>query len=176
MKSFYSIQELADILETNIYSVADGLAACGVTPYCDGRKANISDWRRPISVRGNEIFVTTGIAIEPNPDTVVVSTEALPLLWVQNIKDATSALARADGQDKNHKQWPWGNRETELLRKLASAAEKLWSLYDPIDPTTAPTKKQVIDWLKNEGVSRRVAEVMAQILRDEKLPSGPRKS
>ena len=82
----------------------------------------------------------------------------------------------SDGQDKNHKQWPWGNRETELLRKLASAAEKLWSLYDPIDPTTAPTNKQVIDWLKNEGVSRRVAEVMAQILRDEKLPSGPRKS
>ena len=74
-------------------------------------------------------------------------------------------------------QWPWGNYETDLLRKLAAAAKKFWTLYDPNDPTTAPTNKQVQDWLQKEmEVSSRVAEVIAQILRTDGLPSGPRKS
>lgn len=71
--------------------------------------------------------------------------------------------------------WPWGSHETDLLRKLAGAANKWWIRYDPADATTAPTNDQVTNWLKNEGVSNRVAEVMASILRIDGLPSGPRK-
>lgn len=72
-------------------------------------------------------------------------------------------------------KWPWGDYETELLRKLATAADRFWKLYDPADNTTAPTNQQVVEWLKQQGVADRTAEVMATILRADGLPTGPRK-
>lgn len=72
-------------------------------------------------------------------------------------------------------KWPWGDHETELLKKLADAASKFWVLYDPDDHTTAPTNQQVIDWLMEQGVAKRTAAVMATILRADGLPTGPRK-
>ena len=72
-------------------------------------------------------------------------------------------------------KWPWGNYETELLRKLAAAAERFWKLYDQADPTTAPTNQAVIKWLESQGVAGRNAQVMATILRADGLPTGPRK-
>lgn len=71
--------------------------------------------------------------------------------------------------------WPWGRHETDLLRKLAAAAHRFWNNYEPNDSTTAPTNKQVIDWLKEQGVSERTAEAMATILRADGLLPGPRK-
>lgn len=76
---------------------------------------------------------------------------------------------------ENERCWPWGNHETKLLRKMALAAERFWRLYDPEDPTTAPTNQQVSEWLKQQDVADRVAEIMAQILRADGLPKGPRK-
>lgn len=72
-------------------------------------------------------------------------------------------------------KWPWGDHETELLRKLAAAADKFWKRYDPAEASTAPTNAAVVAWLKEEGVAERNAEVMATILRADGLPSGPRK-
>jgi hypothetical protein len=71
--------------------------------------------------------------------------------------------------------WPWGSFDTDLLRLLAEAATKFWKLYDPSDPSTAPTKKDVCSWLTSQGVAARTAEVMATILRANGLPPGPRK-
>ncbi|SCY31164.1 hypothetical protein [Nitrosospira sp. Nsp13] len=83
-------------------------------------------------------------------------------------KEPISTDIRAD-------RWPWGNHETELLKKMALAANKFWKLYDPSDPATAPTNDQVESFLKEEGVSSRTAQIMATILRADGLPSGPRK-
>jgi hypothetical protein len=71
--------------------------------------------------------------------------------------------------------WPWGRHETDLLRKLAAAAQRFWSNYDPSRPDTAPTNEQLIGWLKEQEVSERTAEVMATILRADGLPMGRRK-
>lgn len=71
--------------------------------------------------------------------------------------------------------WPWGDHDTELLQKLDTAARKWWVNYDPADQTTAPTNETVSQWLKSQGVSDRVAEIMAQILRADGIPTGPRK-
>lgn len=71
--------------------------------------------------------------------------------------------------------WPWGSYETELLRKLAAAANRFWKLYDPRDTSTAPTNDAVVAWLKQQGVAERNAQVMATILRADRLPTGPRK-
>jgi hypothetical protein len=73
------------------------------------------------------------------------------------------------------REWPWGTHETELLRKLAQAANRFWRNYDSTDPSTAPTNKDVVDWLIEKGVARRTAEIMATILRVDGLPTGPRK-
>ena len=70
---------------------------------------------------------------------------------------------------------PPNDHNTNLLRKLTGAARHFWELYDPDDPTTAPTNKQVSNWLQEQGVAKRVAEVMAQILRADGLPRGPRR-
>ncbi len=72
-------------------------------------------------------------------------------------------------------KWPWGDHETELLRKLAEAVGKFWKLYDPTDTTTAPKNKAIVDWLTEQGVAERNAQVMATILRADNLPTGPRK-
>lgn len=65
--------------------------------------------------------------------------------------------------------------QAPYLAQLISACHQFWSTYDPEDPTTAPTNAEVQDWLSAQGVAERVAEVMAQILRPEGLPSGPRR-
>jgi hypothetical protein len=72
-------------------------------------------------------------------------------------------------------KWPWGDYETVLLGKLASAAEEWWSTYDSTSPVTAPTNQEVKDWLVGQGVSDRVAESMATILRADGLATGPRR-
>ncbi|MDP1527677.1 MAG: hypothetical protein Q8M20_17885 [Rhodocyclaceae bacterium] len=72
-------------------------------------------------------------------------------------------------------KWPWGDYETDLLRMLASAAEEWWSTYDPASPATAPTNQEVKDWLVGQGVSDRIAESMATILRADGLATGPRR-
>lgn len=86
----------------------------------------------------------------------------------------------AEWDAKASQRWPWGNHETDLLRKLAEAAE-LWKPvsqggnYDPDDNTTAPTNEMVKERLLKAGVAVRVCEVMAQILRADDLPKGPRR-
>lgn len=72
-------------------------------------------------------------------------------------------------------RWPWGRHETSLLKHMATAGERFWSRYDPDDNTTAPTNEQVSGWLKDNGVAKRTAEVMASILRPDGLPTGPRR-
>jgi hypothetical protein len=83
----------------------------------------------------------------------------------------TDALRELEPTQPN----PWGNHDTKLLRDLAAAADQFWKLYDPADPSTAPTNEQVGAFLVNRGVARRTAEVMATILRADGLPTGPRK-
>lgn len=67
-----------------------------------------------------------------------------------------------------------GGHETMLLKLLVKGAVQWWSSYDPNDRSTAPKSDDVIAWFVGQGTSSRVAEVMAQILRADGLPTGPR--
>ena len=119
---------------------------------------------------GDQIFV--GAPIYPS------TKDMLDLYEVDQFIAARKGVARdpeSEANDARGADWRWGKHETELLRKLSAAANKFWTHYDPQDPGTAPTNREVIAWLKAEDVSDRVAEVMAQILRADKLPTGPRK-
>ena len=73
-------------------------------------------------------------------------------------------------------QWPWGEHHTVYLGHLDAAARKWWNLYDPADPTTAPTNEMVSDWLQSErNLSKERARAIASMLRPDNLPTGPRK-
>ena len=95
--------------------------------------------------------------------------------WKGDVPPELAALAEPVKRDAEIREWPWGSRETKLLGHLAEAAKELWCRYDPTDATTAPTNIQVQDFLINRNVSKRVAEIMAQILRADKLPKGNHK-
>ena len=77
---------------------------------------------------------------------------------------------------ENASRWPWGSHHTEYLGHLDAAARKWWNLYDPTDPTTAPTNDIVSDWLQSERkLSREKARAIASMLRPDGLPTGPRR-
>lgn len=90
--------------------------------------------------------------------------------------DATHSQSPPAAKSAASARWPWGSHETEALRHLEAAARKWWSHYDPTDPTSASTNEQVVAWLIEEhGVSMRLANSIASILRADGLPSGPRR-
>ena len=99
--------------------------------------------------------------------------EELVALAATNEKQA--AQSQEQRNQNSERRWPWGSRETKLIKHLAAAADKFWKNFDPEDQSTAPTNKQVSDWLIKQGVAKRTAEVMATILRADDLPTGPRK-
>lgn len=89
--------------------------------------------------------------------------------------DAASYPLAPEGLQIGGASWPWGNHETDLLRELAAAAARYYGAnYDPSDIDSAPKSADVIAWLMTRRVAKRVAEVMAQILRPDGLRTGPR--
>jgi hypothetical protein len=73
-------------------------------------------------------------------------------------------------------KWPWGQHHTEYLGHLDAAARKFWVLYEPSDPSTAPTNDMVSDWLQSDRkISREKARAIASMLRPDGLPTGPRR-
>ena len=96
-----------------------------------------------------------------------------PELW-QELPDELVTLALNGPAPR----WPWGDRATELLDHMAVAAD-LWREYTPETPAIAPTNDDVVEFLTKrkwgkKPFPKRVAQVMAQILRDDQLKSGPR--
>jgi hypothetical protein len=57
---------------------------------------------------------------------------------------------------------------------LAAAVQRWWVNFDPADNTTAPTNRQVSEWLQERQVGKAMAEKMATMLRADQLPTGPR--
>jgi len=87
-----------------------------------------------------------------------------------------SAPPPKNNEPSRGKAWPWGRHETESLRHLEAAAKRFWTLYEPGDPSTAPTNEMVSDWLQDERkVSKDKAKAIASILRADGLPTGPRR-
>lgn len=110
------------------------------------------------------------------------STVSLPLFatWAAKLKldipeEFLKLAEKVDDVPNEHGSWPWGDHDTYLLQQLAAAAREHWAGYDPNRPKSAPKNATVIKWLEERGVSKRTAQVMASILRHDKLPPGPRK-
>lgn len=110
----------------------------------------------------------------PKNALLVVKASALAA-FEQAITDAQKEKTRAISYGSvSSASYPWGAHNTKLLTLLSQAAMRFWQLYDPVDPTTAPTNEQVKDWLVEKNVPERTAEVMATILRADGLKMGRR--
>jgi hypothetical protein len=72
-------------------------------------------------------------------------------------------------------RWPWGDHHTKALGHLETAARQWWSSFDPEQPDTAPTNKDVSEWLIDKlGLSEKMADAIASILRADDLKPGRR--
>jgi hypothetical protein len=100
---------------------------------------------------------------------------------IRRFVDSLASSSTSDGADTAAlpgppRRWPWGDHHTALLGHLADAAQRFWVNVDPADNTTAPTNDAVASWLVQQGVSKRMADAMASMLRPDWLPTGPRTS
>ncbi|EEQ1778392.1 hypothetical protein [Escherichia coli] len=51
---------------------------------------------------------------------------------------------------------------------------EFWSTYDPEDRTTAPSRKEVIDFLVSRGASRNLAKSIDKVVRPAAMKAGGR--
>jgi hypothetical protein len=97
----YSIKEIAWITGMKVNDVAEGLLASGVVLIYKGKPVDLSTWerwRRNTSMIDGEhvTFITEGTTEYPEPENVIVSTEAMPQSW----KDLIMSAYESDEGDK----------------------------------------------------------------------------
>ena len=178
MKPFYSIAELAWLLEDDCFSVADGLIASGASLICNGKLADLSRWRRPGHTCGDgSLVVLTGTYPVPNPEHVVVASEALSGFWVESIRVAEMGMAGGsharDAPQAGVGETPTGrDHVSDKLVKMNQASMKFWSNADRDDRGTHPDNATVAAWLVQQGFSSTLADKAATIIRPEWAPTG----
>lgn len=157
MKPYYSIEELAKILNDDIYNVADGLCASRIAATCGSKPADFSRWARPVHADvGGEIIVTTGVYPVPNPSSVIVATENLPQFW----KDSISSY-------EEHKNLP-----TPIDNDAQSVFDKASETYPPeLDIALRAWRKVSA----TEGKGKPKARIKAWLDTNEKNLSGEAK-
>ncbi|WP_460588957.1 hypothetical protein [Haliea atlantica] len=67
---------------------------------------------------------------------------------------------------------PYQGHRSEGLEFVDEAVEQLWSTFDPDDPATAPTQKEVIEFLRSKGATVNMAEAVNLVLRPRNLVRG----
>lgn len=61
---------------------------------------------------------------------------------------------------------------TRLLAIQVRAIQKFWINYDPTEPDTAPDSTAILNWLQEQGCSKREAESIDLIIRHDTRKSG----
>jgi hypothetical protein len=119
------------------------------------------------------------LKVTPVPDKAMIDAEVeMPHFasWLRTIrhKAPESFAWTPEKLRPGSHQWPWGSHTTKNLDLMARAADKFWKNYTPSDISTAPKNQDVVDWLVDNGMAKRTAEVVASLLRADGLPTGPR--
>ncbi|EOT2307419.1 hypothetical protein ACLKAH_000915 [Escherichia coli] len=66
------------------------------------------------------------------------------------------------------------NSNFDGLQLALMVQHEFWSTYDPEDRTTAPSKRQVVDFLVSRGTSRNLAESIDRVVRPVSMKTGGR--
>ena len=115
--------------------------------------------------------------VEPISETgtLIERDELLRWLRLREIEaDFFSSSTSEPHPQNGQRQWPWGAYTTKGLEILADAVRLFWADFDPEAPDDAPTNEQVIEYLTRRGMSERVAQAVASLIRHEKAPVGRR--
>jgi hypothetical protein len=108
-------------------------------------------------------------------DRRTANTERTIGMAISRIAELEGRLKQAEPDTNTETKWPWGTHHTEALGHLEAAALRWWKLYDPTESDTAPTNKQVSEWLQTERkVTQKMADSIASILRADGIRPGPR--
>lgn len=134
----------------------------------------------PWELAQRAMFGYTPEKIEPKTITIPQIKPLDAVAWAINAgvvihPDCLDEYEKVSGRCGHAAPGTLAGHSTQLLEHLAAAAERFWKNYDPTDYTTAPTNETVAAWLMERGVAGRVADIMAQILRADGIPPGPRK-
>lgn len=185
MKPTYSIHELAEILDQEIYKVASGLVAADVPVFHNGSKVDLADFECFRSSYNEEnIFVTFGGKPRADKYSIIVSTAALPAIWIKCIENslsidntndiAESAIGSSTPRIDNSPTYGDRTYLSNNLTTLNKAARKWWANADRDDRATHPKTAAVVAWLVQQGFSNKTAEAGATIIRPEWAPTGRR--
>ena len=121
LKPFYSIQELADILDKEVYEVADGLFADRIPAIFCGKQIVLSDYdcfRPPNEGSVRSIFVFTDERpASPRPSNVCVATEKFPQLWIDYIEKAQPTI---NGEQTPEKMVLPASERNNLLKQIGA--------------------------------------------------------
>lgn len=74
-----------------------------------------------------------------------------------------------NSSNKGMQLLPKYEHQSEGLEFVQDAIKELWSTYDEDNPQTAPTKKEVIDYLTERGAGKNMAEAVNLVLRPASL-------
>ncbi len=172
MKPYYSIADLANMLNDNCARVADALVVSGVPVIYEGKPADLSRWERIQpqwrNSDGSIVTVVTTGGLDhplPSPEAVVVSVEALPESWISQIKafDENEGLNGNEGSDGKPIY------STDLISILNAAIAEFFEPRRNVDAR----KDEVVEWIKSKMVaaglvgSDNIAEAMFTIIKPE---------
>lgn len=183
MKPFYSIDELARIFSEDCYQIADALFACNVPLIHGGENANLSRWERPARTMSDGVrCITMGVHPVPNPNQVVVSTDALPESWALAIKDAELRNEQLSDQEFEHVSGVSSASNTngkkltpvpeigqvvisgQTFRKLQKAITAFPSRYPDYQTKRPKLDNDIRPWLRTLGANDREAHVFGVII------------
>ncbi|WP_312657075.1 hypothetical protein [Kluyvera ascorbata] len=82
-----------------------------------------------------------------------------------NVSSAQSVIDVTPIPVSNVPLLPQYEHQSEGLEFVQDAIKELWSTYDEAEPQTAPTKKEVIDYLTERGAGKNMAEAVNLVLR-----------
>ncbi|HDL7797763.1 TPA: hypothetical protein PXP53_000696 [Yersinia enterocolitica] len=98
------------------------------------------------------------------PRPIKNTSQVQPEISCGIVTDTTSELVN----ENSPRLLTYGHK-SEGLEFVQDAIKELWSTYDEDDPQTAPTKEMVINYLKQRGAGKNMAEAVNLILRPAHL-------
>jgi len=157
MKPFYSIKELSRLLGEDYFSVADGLSASGIKMISNGEAADLSKWRRPGGTHADgSVFVVTGTYLIPNPEHVIVATEALPDAWLKCIQKSMAIGGIDSSGPRDERKY---QSAVNTIAALASAWPGGWKSKKPSAKDLEKAARIVGVSISDDTIRKIISEV-----------------
>lgn len=131
----------------------------------DGSSTRMKHNDRDFEISIHETLIARGSLIN------WIDAEKVPVVGRKPTPETIEAETISSAED-DVPHLPFGGHESDGLRYVQEAIEQFWSTYDPDDPSTAPTKPEVVEYLQQQGATKNLANAADRVCR----PSGLQKA